>query len=55
MLQRLAEQMGRAIDVTSTYICGWDLRAGLVTVLAEYYSRTPARKSASLIWVSLTI
>jgi PAS domain S-box-containing protein len=37
MLQRLAEQMGRAIDVTSTYICDWDASTGLATVLAEYY------------------
>ncbi len=29
MLQRLAEQMGRAIDATSTYICDWNPRTGL--------------------------
>ena len=38
MLQRLAEQMGRAIDATSTYICEWNPRTGLATVLADYYS-----------------
>ena len=38
MLQRLAEQMGRAIDVTSTYICEWNPRTGYATVLADYYS-----------------
>ena len=38
MLQRLAEQMGRAVDVTSTYICEWNARTDLVTVLADYYS-----------------
>lgn len=38
MLQRLAEQMGRAIDVTSTYICDLNLRTTCSTVLAEYYS-----------------
>ncbi|GEM_PF-2212158 len=37
MLQRLAEQMGRVIDVTSTYICDWKASTGLATVLAEYY------------------
>ena len=37
MLQRLAEQMGRAIDVTSTYICEWNPRTGCATVLADYY------------------
>jgi PAS domain S-box-containing protein len=37
MLQRLAEQMGRAIDATSTYICNWNAATGLATVLAEYY------------------
>ena len=29
MLQRLAEQMGRAIDATSTYICDWNPRTGM--------------------------
>jgi PAS domain S-box-containing protein len=38
MLQRLAEQMGRAIDVTSTYICEWNPRTSYVTVLVDYYS-----------------
>jgi PAS domain S-box-containing protein len=38
MLQRLAEQLGRAIDVTSTYMCEWNPRTGLATVLADYYS-----------------
>ncbi len=37
MLQRLAEQMGRAIDVTRTYICDWNVSTGVATVLAEYY------------------
>jgi PAS domain S-box-containing protein len=38
MLQQLAEQMGRAIDATSAYICEWSPRTGLSTVLADYYS-----------------
>jgi PAS domain S-box-containing protein len=38
MLQRLAEQMGRAIDATSTYICEWNPRTDQATVLADYYS-----------------
>jgi PAS domain S-box-containing protein len=38
MLQRLAEQMGRAIDATSTYMCEWNPRTGCATVLADYYS-----------------
>ncbi|CAG0929553.1 Sensor histidine kinase ResE [Thermoflexales bacterium] len=37
MLQRLAEQMGRAIDVTSTYICEWHPHSNIATVLADYY------------------
>ncbi len=37
MLQRLAEQMGRAIDVTSAYICEWNPRTEVATVLADYY------------------
>ena len=38
MLQRLAEQMGRAIDATSTYICDWNAATGHAAVLAEYFS-----------------
>ncbi|HSD84799.1 MAG TPA: GAF domain-containing protein [Anaerolineae bacterium] len=37
MLQRLAEQIGRAIAVTSTYICEWNPRTSMATVLADYY------------------
>jgi PAS domain S-box-containing protein len=42
MLPRLAEQMGRAIDATSAYICEWNPRTGCVVVLADYYSREAA-------------
>ncbi len=38
MLQRLAEQMGRAIDVTSASIYEWNPLRGTATVLAGYYS-----------------
>lgn len=38
MLQRLAEQMGRAIDATSAYICEWNPPTGSAIVLADYYS-----------------
>jgi PAS domain S-box-containing protein len=44
MLPRLAEQMGRAIDATSAYICEWNPRSGLATVLADYYG--PAASAA---------
>ena len=37
VLSRLAEQMGRAIDVTSVYIGDWDAEANTSTVVAEYY------------------
>ena len=37
MLQRLAKQMGRAIDATSVYICDWQAHTGSAIVLAEYY------------------
>ncbi len=36
ILQRLAEQLARAIDATSAYIAEWDQRLGTTTVLAEY-------------------
>ncbi len=38
MLQRLAEQICRAIDATSAYICEWNPGTDLATVLADYYS-----------------
>ena len=51
MLQRLAEQMGRAIDATSIYICDWNAATGLATVLAEYYGPSRhASKNWSLTW-----
>ncbi len=37
VLTRLAEQMGRAIDATSVYICDWNPEAGTSSVLAEYF------------------
>jgi PAS domain S-box-containing protein len=37
MLQRLAEQMGRAIDATSAYIYDWNAHTTCATALAEYY------------------
>ncbi len=36
VLTRIAEQMGRAIDATSAYICSFDTEAMTSTVLAEY-------------------
>ncbi len=36
VLGRIAEQMGRAIDVTSAYICTSEPESGASTVLAEY-------------------
>jgi len=38
VLHRLAEEMGRAIDVTSTYILDWEPRTGTARVLAEWIS-----------------
>jgi PAS domain S-box-containing protein len=38
VLQRCAEQLCRAIDATSAYICYWDRNTGITTVVAEYYS-----------------
>ncbi len=37
VLGRLAEQMCRAIDATSAYICDWKPETGTSTVLAEYF------------------
>jgi signal transduction histidine kinase len=37
VLKRIAEQMGRAISVTSAYICSYDQETQKSTVLAEYY------------------
>ena len=50
VLNDLAEQMGRAIDVTSAYICDWKPEAGTATVLAEYKSpeTTPLEKESDL-------
>ena len=54
MLQRLAEQMGRAIDATSTYICDWNQSSGMATVLAEYYGpHCHAIREWSLTWAKL--
>lgn len=36
VLSQIAEQMGRAIDATSAYICGYDDNSAQSTVLAEY-------------------
>ncbi len=38
VLRRVAEQMARAIDATSGYICSLDRQAGASAVLAEYLS-----------------
>ena len=38
VLNRLAQQMGQAINATSVYICDWNPLTGTSTVLAEYYS-----------------
>jgi two-component system sensor kinase FixL len=37
VLARIAEQMGRAIDATSAYICRQEPETGEFTVLAEYF------------------
>ena len=36
VLNRLTEQMVKAIDATSAYLCDWDPQSGIATVLAEY-------------------
>mgnify|MGYP000619200867 CR=1 FL=1 len=38
VLQRLAEQIGRAIGVTSVYVCEWDQAASTAQVVIDYYS-----------------
>lgn len=40
VIHSLVEQFSTALDVTSAYLCDYDLSTGLSTVLAEYY--TPA-------------
>ncbi len=50
ILQQVAEHMGMALNVTSTYICGWDATTGRSTVLAEWLGAdaAPAEKQSSL-------
>lgn len=38
ILSRVAEVLGRAVDATSAYICGYDSENLTITVLAEYFS-----------------
>ena len=38
VLQRCAEQLCRAIDATSSYICYWNYETNTTVVVAEYYS-----------------
>jgi PAS domain S-box-containing protein len=38
VLKRLAEQMGRALDATSVYVCEWNQAANTSTVVVEYYA-----------------
>ncbi|MCP4360038.1 MAG: GAF domain-containing protein [Chloroflexi bacterium] len=38
VLNRIAEQMGKAVQATSAYICGYDKATKTSTVLAEFYS-----------------
>jgi PAS domain S-box-containing protein len=38
VLHQIAEQMGRAVDATSAYICSYDAETMTSTVLAEYFS-----------------
>ncbi|NTU64245.1 MAG: GAF domain-containing protein, partial [Chloroflexi bacterium] len=40
VLQRCAEQLCRAIDATSAYLCYWNRDTGTTVVVAEYYSPT---------------
>jgi len=40
VLKSLAEQMGRAIDATSVYVCEWNRAANTSTVVVEYYGPT---------------
>ncbi len=42
VLLRLAEQMGRAIDATSVYVCEWNRSANTSTVVVEYYGPAAA-------------
>ncbi len=37
VLQRLAEQIGRAIDATSVYVCEWHQADNTSTVVVDYY------------------
>lgn len=39
VLNRLAEEMARAIDATSVYLSDWTEETGEVTVIAEYHSQ----------------
>lgn len=48
VLNRLAEEMARAIDATSAYLSDWDEETGESTVIAEYHSeKAHAREQAS--------
>ncbi|HEY4690737.1 MAG TPA: GAF domain-containing protein, partial [Anaerolineae bacterium] len=50
VLSRVAEQIGRAIDVTSVYIRDWDMETDNSRVLAEYYGpdASPAERVSDL-------
>lgn len=48
VLRNIAEQMGRAVDATSAYICSWESDGETSTVLAEYigpHACEPEKKS----------
>lgn len=40
VLQQIATQIGKAIDVTSVYICDYNATAKTSTILAEYFSKS---------------
>ena len=48
VLQRCAEQLCRAIDATSTYICYWDREMGTTVVVADYYSPAATEQERAL-------
>jgi two-component sensor histidine kinase/GAF domain-containing protein len=50
VLSRIAAQMGQAIDVTSAYICSYEIELRTSTVIAEYFScySSPAEQVSDL-------
>lgn len=46
VLKRIAEQMGQAVQATSTYICSYDKETMASMVLAEYYSQEASEQES---------